>query len=208
MKKILIILLFFLLLNHLFASSWNEKVINYLESKNIKKELIVLIIATLPIIELRGALPIALNYFHLPFLKSVFLSITGNLLPILPILFLLKFIINLLNKINLFRKFFNWLFLRTQKRSKIIERYEILGLIIFVGIPLPTTGAWTGALASFILGLNPFLSFLAISLGVLIASIIVSIFCLLGKIGAIIAGIFLFLIITIPFLKSKKSNSN
>lgn len=203
MKRFFLIFLIFLLTNSLFASSWDKRIINYLESKNIRKELIVLIIATLPIIELRGALPIALHYFHLPFLKSVLLSIIGNLLPILPILFLLKFIINLLTKINLFKKLFNWLFSRTQRKSKIIERYEILGLIIFVGIPLPTTGAWTGALASFILGLNPFLSFFAISLGVLIACVIVSILCFLGKIGAIIAGIVLFLIIIIPFLKRK-----
>lgn len=201
MKRIFLIILILLLTNSLFASSWNKKIINYLESKNIKKELIVLIIATLPIVELRGALPIALHYFHLPFLKSVLLSVIGNLLPILPILFLLKFIVNLLTKISLFKKFFDWLFSRTQKKSKIIERYEILGLIIFVGIPLPTTGAWTGALASFILGLNPFLSFFAISLGVLIACAIVSILCFLGKMGAIIAGIILFLIIIIPFIK-------
>lgn len=206
MKRISLILLLFLLVNSLFASSWDKRIINYLESKNIKKEFIVLIIATLPIIELRGALPIALHYFQLPFLESVLLSIIGNLLPILPILFLLKFIINLLTKISLFKKFFDWLFSRTQRKSKIIEKYEILGLIIFVGIPLPTTGAWTGALASFILGLNPFLSFFAISLGVLIACAIVSIFSLMGKIGAIIAGIILFLIIVIPFIKSKKSN--
>ncbi len=204
MKKIFFILLTLLLTNFLFASSWDKEIINHLEKKNITKEFIILIIATLPIIELRGALPIALHYFRLPFLKSIFLSIVGNLLPILPILFLLKFIVNLLIKINLFKKFFDWLFSRTQRKSKIIERYEILGLIIFVGIPLPTTGAWTGALASFILGLNPFLSFFAIFLGVLIASIIVSIFCLLGKIGAIIAGIILFLIVIIPFIKRKK----
>lgn len=205
MKKIFFILLILLLLtNLLFASSWDKKIINYLEERNIKKEFIVLIIATLPIIELRGALPIALHYFHLSFLKSIFFSIVGNLLPILPILFFLKFIINLLAKINLFKKFFDWLFSRTQRKSKIIERYEILGLIIFVGIPLPTTGAWTGALASFILGLNPLLSFFAIFLGVLIACVIVSIFCLLGKIGAIIAGIILFLIVIIPFIKIRK----
>ncbi|MCS7249404.1 MAG: small multi-drug export protein [candidate division WOR-3 bacterium] len=201
MKKIFLILFIFLFTSSLFASSWDKRIINYLESKNIKKELIVLIIAALPIVELRGALPIALHYFHIPFLESIFLSVIGNLLPILPILFILKFFVNLLTKISVFKKFFDWLFLRTRKKSKIIEKYEILGLIIFVGIPLPTTGAWTGALASFILGLNPFLSFFAISLGVLIACGIVSIFCLLGKIGAIIAGIILFLIIIIPFLK-------
>lgn len=198
MKKILIIIF---LATYLLASSWDKKIINYLEDKNIEKELIVVIIATLPIIELRGALPIAIHYFHIPFLKSLLLSIIGNLLPILPILFFLKFIVNLLSKIPIFKKFFDWLFSRTQKRSKIIEKYKILGLIIFVGIPLPTTGAWTGALASLILGLKPILSFLAISLGVFLASLIVSIFSLLGKIGAITATIILILIIILPLLK-------
>jgi len=201
-RKVILILLLLLLFSNIFAEPrWDKKIVNYLEKKGISKELIILIVATLPIIELRGALPLAINYFHFPYFKALILSIIGNLLPILPILFLLRFILNILIKIPFLKKFFDWLFKRTQKKSKIIEKYEILGLIIFVGIPLPTTGAWTGALASFILGLKPILSFLAITLGVFLASFIVSIFCFLGKIGAILATIILLIIIIIPFLK-------
>jgi len=201
-RKVIFILSILFLFSNIFAESrWDKKIVNYLEKKGISQELIVLIIATLPIIELRGALPLAIHYFHLSYLKGLILSIIGNLLPILPILFLLRFILNLLIKIPFLKKFFDWLFERTQKKSKIIEKYEILGLIIFVGIPLPTTGAWTGALASFILGLKPILSFLAIALGVFLAALIVSIFCFLGKIGAILATIILLIIIIIPFLK-------
>jgi len=201
-RKVIFILSILFLFSNIFAESrWDKKIVNYLEKKGISQELIVLIIATLPIIELRGALPLAIHYFHLSYLKGLILSIIGNLLPILPILFLLRFILNLLIKIPFLKKFFDWLFERTQKKSKIIEKYEILGLIIFVGIPLPTTGAWTGVLASFILGLKPILSFLAIALGVFLAALIVSIFCFLGKIGAILATIILLIIIIIPFLK-------
>jgi uncharacterized membrane protein len=147
------------------------------------KELVVLIIAALPIIELRGALPMAINIFHmLP------LAILGNMLPVPFILLLLESIARVLSKIRFLGRVLEWLFEHTRRRGKIIERYERIGLVLFVAVPLPITGAWTGSLAAVLFGLKFKHSLLFIFIGVLIAGIIVTCLSLLGWVGAIIAG--------------------
>lgn len=152
-------------------------------------ELIVFIIATLPIFELRGAIPVAINVFHFPWYSAFLIAVAGNLLPVPFILLFLKSIVKLLSRIKIFRNIFNWLFERTQHRSASIQKYERIGLAIFVAIPLPLTGAWTGAFAAVLIGMPFWRSFIAIAVGVLIAGVIVTCLSLLGWIGAIIAGV-------------------
>jgi hypothetical protein len=94
-------------------------------------------------------------------------------------------------KVPIGKKFFDWLFARTRRKTADIEKYEFWGLAIFVAIPLPATGAWTGAMAGWLLGLNFFRSLLSIFLGVLIAGVIMTALSLLGWIGAAIAGVVL-----------------
>ncbi len=173
----------------LLASCSNrETVILALQNYGISPNLAVLLTAMLPIVELRGAIPLGINFYNLDWYRVVILAIIGNMLPILPLLFILNKFTDLLSRIPIFKKFFNWLFTRTRKKSKIIEEYEMIGLMIFVAIPLPATGAWTGTVAAFLLGLGYFQSFIAIFCGVLIAAIIVTTLSLLGIWGAIIGG--------------------
>ncbi|RKY85110.1 hypothetical protein DRQ11_10460, partial [candidate division KSB1 bacterium] len=89
---------------------------------------------------------------------------------------------NKLKGIPLFNRFFDWLFRRTRKRSAVIEKYEALGLLLFVAIPLPVTGAWTGTVAAFIFGIRFRLAFPAIVGGILVAGVVVSLVSL-GVIG-------------------------
>jgi len=160
-------------------------------SLGFSKELVVLIIAALPIFELRGALPVAINLFHFPWYYALPLAIIGNLLPVPVILLFLNAISRWLSKIGFFDRFLRWLFERTRKRGRVVERYERIGLALFVAIPLPVTGAWTGSLVAVLFGLKFRYAFLSIFIGVCIASIIVTCLSLLGWIGAIIAGIVL-----------------
>ena len=153
------------------------------------KELVVLVISALPVLELRGALPVAINLFHFPWYYALLLAIIGNLLPVPFLLLFLSNISRLLSKIGIFEKMLHWLFEHTRRRGKIINRYERIGLALFVAIPLPVTGAWTGSLAAVIFGLKFKHAFLSIFAGVLIAGAIVTCLCLLGWTGAIIAGI-------------------
>ncbi len=153
------------------------------------KELVVLIIAALPIFELRGALPVAINLFHFPWYYALLLAIIGNLIPVPFILLFLNGVTRLLSKVDIFARMLNWLFEHTRRRGKIVERYERIGLTLFVAIPLPVTGAWTGSLAAVLFGLKFKYAFLSIFIGILIAGAIVTCLCLLGWTGAIIAGI-------------------
>jgi len=158
-------------------------------SLGFSKELVVLIIAALPILELRGALPVAINLFNFPWYYALLLAIVGNLLPVPFILLFLDTASRLLSKVAFFERILKWIFERTRRRGKVIERYERIGLMLFVAIPLPITGAWTGSLAAVLFGLKFKHAFLSIFIGILIAGIIVTCLSLLGWVGAIIAGI-------------------
>lgn len=153
------------------------------------KELVVIIVSALPIFELRGALPVAINLFHFPWYYALPLAIIGNLLPVPLILLFLDRVVRLLSKIGIFEKMFHWLFERTRRQGRIVERYERIGLTLLVAIPLPVTGAWTGSLVAVLFGLKFRNAFLSISIGVIIAGAIVTSLCLLGWVGAVIAGI-------------------
>jgi uncharacterized membrane protein len=158
-------------------------------SLGFSKELVVIIVSALPIFELRGALPVAINLFHFPWYYALPLAIIGNLLPVPLILLFLDRVVRLLSKIGIFEKMFHWLFERTRRQGRIVERYERIGLTLLVAIPLPVTGAWTGSLVAVLFGLKFRNAFLSISIGVIIAGAIVTSLCLLGWVGAVIAGI-------------------
>jgi uncharacterized membrane protein len=158
-------------------------------SLGFSKELVVLVISALPIFELRGAIPVAINLFHFPWYYAFFLAIIGNLIPVPLILLFLNAIVRCLSRVGFFDRFFRWLFEHTRKRGGIVERYERIGLALFVAIPLPVTGAWTGSLVAVIFGLKFKHAMFSIFVGVLIAGVIVTCLSLLGWVGAVIAGI-------------------
>jgi uncharacterized membrane protein len=128
------------------------------------------------------------------YITSEFRDLGTNLIIVIPILLFLEPISNFLRKLSVFDRFFRWLFARTRRRSAIVEKYETLGLILFVAIPLPVTGAWTGALAAFLFGISFRNAIVAIAMGVFIAGCIVATLTLMGIIGAIIAGVVLSLL--------------
>ena len=162
--------------------------IEELLSWDISHELIVIIVSALPVAELRVALPIAINLFHMPWHKAFYLAIIGNLLPVPILLLFLDPLAKAVSRVEVGRRLVNWVFEHTRRRGKAIERYERIGLTLFVAIPLPVTGAWTGSIAAFLLGLRFKYAFLSILTGIIIAGAIVTSLCLLGWIGAVIAG--------------------
>jgi len=161
---------------------WGPFAISYLQDgvkplwiiellKGLPKELIVAIAAALPVSEVRGAVPIGV-YFDFPPLKILIISIAASIVPVFPILWFLSTLTERLRKINSFDRFFEWLFNRTRTRSTIIERFEVLGLTLFIAIPFPTTGVWTGCIAAYLFGLPWGHTFLAATVGTTIASLI------------------------------------
>ncbi|MBN2465565.1 small multi-drug export protein [candidate division WOR-3 bacterium] len=154
---------------------------DWLRARGLSPELVVVIIATLPIVELRGAVPVGILVFDMPWWQAVLWSLLGNIAPILLVLFLLEKIVAWLSRISLFRRFFEWLFARARSKSATIQRYEFWGLASFVGIPIPGTGAWTGAVAAEVLGLSYWRSLSAIVVGVLMAATVVTFLSVLGR---------------------------
>jgi uncharacterized membrane protein len=149
----------------------------------------VILIAASPIAELRLAIPLAINTFNFPWYYALLIAIIGNLLPVPFILLFLETATRLLSKVAIFKRMLDWLFERTRRRGRVIERYKRIGLVLFVAIPLPVTGAWTGSLAAVIFGLSFKRAFLSILVGITIAGIIVTCLSLLKWVGAIIAVI-------------------
>jgi uncharacterized membrane protein len=136
----------------------------------------------IPIVELRGALPVACFIYHMPIMEAFTISVIGNLIPVPFILLLFEPVKNFLVRYKTWDRFFNWLFARTRRHAtKKIERFELFGLALFVSVPLPVTGAWTGSLVSYLFGFSPRRGFIAILAGVLLAGIIVSVICLTGN---------------------------
>lgn len=137
-------------------------------------EIITFVISLLPILELRGGLLAAGALNVNPWIAYV-IAIVGNLLPIPFILMFLTPIFNWMKQTKKLKGIVEKLEAKAMKNKDKFEKGEFIGLILFVGIPLPGTGAWTGALAASVLGMDKKKSMIAITLGVIIASIIMMI---------------------------------
>lgn len=150
----------------------------------ISKEMIVFIISMIPLLELRGGL-LAASFMNIDIVRAIWYCVTGNIIPIPFILLLITTIFNWLKKTKIFRPLVEKLENRAMGKSEQIEKYQFWGLVLFVGIPLPGTGAWTGALIASLLGVKFKKAFPAILLGIALATVIMSIVSY-GLLGALI----------------------
>ena len=145
-------------------------------SLSFGKQLIVFIISMLPILELRGGL-IAASLLGLPPIESYLIAIIGNIIPVPFILLLMNKILKAMEKsrFKIFNKIHSFLHKKIMKNKDSIEKYGFWGLVLFVGIPLPGTGAWTGSIIAAFLEMDRKKAFLAVLLGMIMASIIMMI---------------------------------
>ena len=138
------------------------------------KQLVVFVISLMPILELRGGL-IAAALLGLNPIESYVIAIIGNIIPVPFILWFITKILDWMRNSKKLNKVAKWLDKKVAKHKGQIEKYGFLGLILFVGIPLPGTGAWTGCLIASVLEMDRKKSFFATLVGILIASIIMMI---------------------------------
>jgi len=145
--------------------------------------LTIFLTAMTPIGELRLAIPLGILKYDFPLWLVFVIVIIGNLIPVVLILWYLEKVSNfLIRKSHFFEKFFSWLFEYTRKKHhKKVEKYASWALLPFVAIPLPFTGAWTGSLVAFVFGIEKKKALAIISLGVLIAGIVVAFLVIGGK---------------------------
>jgi uncharacterized membrane protein len=146
--------------------------------KGLPKELIVFLTAATPIIEVRGSIPIGVLYFGLKPFQVFYLSILGSILPVIPVLWFLNSLTGKIRKNPTCNRFFEWLFTRTRAKSKIIEDLELLGLTIFIAIPLPGSGVWTGTVAAYLFRFSWWKTLLCAILGTTISAVILMFFSL------------------------------
>lgn len=145
------------------------------------KELAVFFVSWLPIVELRGAIPLAISLDISPW-KAYWIAVIGNTIPVIPLLLFLMPLRNYLKERFLFMdRFFTWLEKRTLAKSDKVEKYGAIGLMLFTAIPLPTTGAWTASLAAVLFKIKFKYAFPAIFAGILLAGIIMIILSLTGE---------------------------
>ena len=142
----------------------------------------VILLATIPIGELRASIPIGIKFYEMDPLQVFVLSVMGNMLPVIPLLLFLDPVSNWLRRYTIFDRFFKWLFSRTRRYNynNRVDKYGSLALIPFVAIPLPWTGAWTACAVAFVFGIRHRYAFSAIFAGVVMAGIIVTLSCMGG----------------------------
>lgn len=149
-------------------------IITALEARHVSPQIITVLISMVPLLELRGSIIVAGSILKLPLVQTYIAAVLGNMLPIPFILLFIKKIFEWMKKIRFIKKFPEWIENKTMKKSGQIEKYGYLGLFLFVAIPLPGTGAWTGSLLAVLFGMDFKKSLLFIFLGVITAGLVMS----------------------------------
>ena len=139
-------------------------------------ELKVFLIAMSPFFELRGSIPVALTIYHMGVVESFIISFLGNLIPAFFLVSFLGPISRWLSKnFAIFERFFSWFFKRTERNNNfLVKKYGSIALALFVAIPLPVTGAWTGSVVAFLFNIPFKKAFPSIALGIFLAGVIVT----------------------------------
>ena len=141
-------------------------------SLELSKALLVFLISMTPVVELRGAIPYAAA-MGMPVWETLVLAIAGNMILTPFIILCVRRGLDWLKTVKIFRGFAEWSERHIMKHKGVLEKYEIIGLAILVAVPLPGTGAWTGAMLAGLLGMRLRTALPAIFVGVLVAALIV-----------------------------------
>lgn len=143
--------------------------------ETVGRELCVFFCSMIPVIELRGAIPLGAG-LGLPWWQSFLLSVAGNMLPVPFILLFIRKIIEWMgkSKISFFNKIAGFLNRKAEKNREKIERFSFWGVALFVGIPLPMTGAWTGSLVAAVIEMKFWKALLSAFVGVICAGVVMT----------------------------------
>ena len=160
----------------------NQGIIDFITYYIRNEYVILFLLSLLPITELRLSVPIGILYFKLSWVYVFIICVISNALAGVFLVLALGEIIFICNKIPFLRSVLKRFMILSEDRYSKYSRYKSRALILFVGIPLPGTGAWTGSLASHVLGLSKTSSILAIIQGVIISGVIMTVLSVTGKI--------------------------
>ncbi|KAG0547149.1 hypothetical protein BDA96_01G054500 [Sorghum bicolor] len=192
------------------ASGFGLRVAESLRRLGWPDDAVVFALATLPVIELRGAIPVG-YWLRLHPVRLTILSVLGNMVPVpFIILYLKKLATFLSQKSASATRIMDLLFERARQKAAPVEEFQWLGLMLFVAVPFPGTGAWTGAFIASVLGMPFWSGFTANFVGVVLAGLLVNLLMNLGLKYAIITGVVLFFVSTVMWsvLRSLKKAVN
>ncbi|CAL4919548.1 unnamed protein product [Urochloa decumbens] len=192
------------------ASGFGLRVAESLRRLGWPDDAVVFALATLPVIELRGAIPVG-YWMRLHPVHLTVLSVLGNMVPVPFIIIYLKKLATFLSKRSASAtRLMDLLFERARRKAAPVEEFQWLGLMLFVAVPFPGTGAWTGAIVASVLGMPFWSGFSANFVGVILASLLVNLLMNLGLKYAIITGAVLFFVSTVMWsvLRSLKKSVN
>ena len=158
-----------------------QSIVNLFKTSS-SRELIIFIVSMLPILELRGGI-LAAGMLNVDMLRAFFICLVGTLLPIPFILLFIRQILEWMRNTR-FVKLVRRIEAKAEEKSKSVEKYKTFGLYVFVAVPLPGTGAWTGALIAALLGMRFKHAMTSIVAGTLTADVIMCIisYGILGKV--------------------------
>ncbi|MEN3184322.1 MAG: small multi-drug export protein [Atribacterota bacterium] len=141
----------------------------------------VMLLAVLPVSEIRGALPYGVFAERLPLPVTFGVAFLGNVLPFFLVMYLIPCVFSLFQRMQWFRRFWSWYTERAKNRFVPYRRYGKWGIFFFIGIPLPFTGVWTGSLVAFLAGFRTWEIFPFVLGGIALAGSIVTLFVLFGR---------------------------
>lgn len=192
------------------ASGIGLRVVASLRRLGWPDEAVVFTLAALPVLELRGAIPVG-YWMRLDPVRLTILSVLGNMVPVPFIILYLKKLASFLSRKSASAtRIMDLLFERARRKAAPVEEFQWLGLMLFVAVPFPGTGAWTGAIIASVLGMPFWSGFSANFVGVVLAGLLVNLLMNLGLKYAIITGIVLFFVSTVMWgvLRSVKKSLN
>lgn len=141
--------------------------------------LCIFIISMIPIVELRGAIPVAMLAMGMPWYSAFLIAVAGNIIPIPFIIWFIRPIFNWMKKFKIFKGIVAWQERKIEKGADKVMKNVRLGLFAFVAVPLPGTGAWTGSMIASFLNLNNKKAFLPVACGVITAGVLITAICML-----------------------------
>lgn len=160
--------------------AFEEGIIDFLEW--LPPWFVIIFISIIPFVELRGAIPVAIFIYNMPWWLALPLAVMGNIIPVPIILKHIGRVEGWLRKRKWWDRFFTKLYSKTRARAdEKMKKYEAIGVMFFVAIPLPFTGAWTGSLIAYLFELKFKKALLVVIAGVCIAGVIVTAICLFAK---------------------------
>ncbi len=160
---------------------------------SLPPEIAVMVAGAMPVLELRGAIPFGVFYFDMPAWKALLFALVGNIIPVPFLLYILKPLNSLSRRVSIIRRFMEWLERRAREKGTTVEKWELLGLYLFVAVPFPGTGAWMGSVVAEVFGISYRRALITIVLGVITAGMIVAFASHIGWWAVVILFVGLFL---------------